>query len=231
MASLADFVKQAAVKCSREKGFMRKVFLSTMMLYGKTATKYISRDFAIGEKQFYFPISYLINNEVQQGDEVLIITSVEHGASGEAKNRSEANYQDYQKEVEEILATRAVTLRFEEIVTTERPDATSFTTFFKKITRYFEDGDEIYADFTFGLKAYTLAMFTAMTYVVRSSQNIKMRCMMYSQKYTGSTQIGAQQTAELLDISSIYYINEIAGNSYNGQRAGLDKIFDMIITD
>ncbi len=187
---------------------MRKVFLSSMMLYDKTATKYISKDFAIGDKQFYFPISYLINNEVQQGDEVLVLTAVE-----------------------EILSTRTVTLRFEEIATTQCPDATSFTSFFKRIARYFAEGDEIYADFTFGLKAYTLAMFTAMTYVVRSSQNIKMRCMMYSQKYTGSTQLGAQQTAELLDISSIYYINEIAGNSYSGQRDGLDKLFDMIITD
>ncbi len=210
---------------------MRKVFLSSMMLYDKTATKYISKDFAIGDKQFYFPISYLINNEVQQGDEVLVLTAVEHGASDDVKNRSEENYQDYQREVEEILSTRAVTLRFEEIATTQCPDATSFTSFFKRIARYFAEGDEIYADFTFGLKAYTLAMFTTMTYVVRSSQNIKMRCMMYSQKYTGSTQLGAQQTAELLDISSIYYINEIAGNSYSGQRDGLDKLFDMIITD
>ncbi len=210
---------------------MRKVFLSSMMLYGKTATKYTSRDFAVGDKQFYFPISYLINSEVQQGDEVLVLTAVEHAAAGAAQIRPQENYQDFQGEVKKILATRAASLTFAEIATTQCPDATSFTTFFKRITKYFKDGDEIYADFTFGLKAYTLAMFTAMTYVVRSAQNIKMRCMMYSQKYTGSTQPGTQQTAELLDISSIYYINEIAGNSYSGQREGLDKIFDMIITD
>ena len=95
---------------------MRKVFLSCMMLGKIEPTKYISEDFVINEESaFDFPLSYLIENEVVDGDTIEIITAVEHG-EGDVRN-SIINYALYEKEVRQILQNRNVELHFTEVET------------------------------------------------------------------------------------------------------------------
>lgn len=209
---------------------MRKVFLSCMMLGQIEPTKYISEDFILNEESAYdFPLSYLIENEVVDGDTVEIITAVEHG-EGDAKN-SVTNYALYVKEVNKILQNRNIELHFTEVETNKKFEDKTFTKFFKRIAGLLQEDDEVYADFTFGMKAYSLSMFIALAYVVKAAENINLRCLLYSQKFTGTDNAKNKKTSELCDITSLFYLDAIAGNAKSGQKQALDEVMDMIIKE
>lgn len=209
---------------------MRKVFMSSMLLGKIEPTKYISEDFVINEESAYdFPLSYLIENEVVDGDTVEIITAVEHG-EGDARN-SVTNYAFYEKEVSRILQNRNVELHFTEVETNKKFEDKTFTKFFKRIVGLLQEDDEVYADFTFGMKAYSLSMFIALAYVVKAAENINLRCLLYSQKFTGTDNAENKKTSELCDITSLFYLDAIAGNAKSGQKQALDEVMDMIIKE
>ena len=214
---------------------MRKVFVSIMLLgtlkptQSSDSTQYVSDDFVIGEEQFNFPISYLINNEVKPGDEVEIITAVEHGEGG--VHTAVKNYHIFVKEVQDILAERDVKLHFTEVEINKKFEDNTFTRFFRNIAELLYDNDVIYADFTFGMKAYSLSMFIALAYAVRAAKNVELRCLLYAQKYTGTDDAAEKNTSELCDITSLFYLNDIAGNAQAGQKQELDEIMRMIIKD
>lgn len=208
---------------------MRKVFVSIMLLGTLNSTQYISEDFVVGEKQFNFPISYLISNEVKFGDEVEIITAVEHGEGN--VHTAVKNYHIFVKEVQDILAERDVKLHFTEVEINKKFEDNTFTRFFRNISELLHDNDVIYADFTFGMKAYSLSMFIALAYAVRAAKNAELCSLLYSQKYTGTDDATEKNTSELCDITSLFYLNDIAGNAYAGQKEGLDEIMRMIIRD
>lgn len=201
-----------------------------MMLGKIEPTKYISEDFVINEESaFDFPLSYLIENEVVDGDTIEIITAVEHG-EGDARN-SIINYALYEKEVRQILQNRNVELHFTEVETNKKFEDKTFTKFFKRIGGLLQEDDEVYADFTFGMKAYSLSMFIALAYVVKAAENINLRCLLYSQKFTGTDNAENKKTSELCDITSLFYLDAIAGNAKPGQKQALDEVMDMIIKE
>lgn len=208
---------------------MRKVFMSIMLLGAIKTTEYISDDFMLGEQHFDFPLTYLINNEVQAGDVVEIITAVEHG-EGEA-NTAVENYARYVQEVTTLLAERGASVHFTEIVTSKKFEDKTFTKFFKRIASLLQEGDAVYADFTFGMKAYSLSMFIALAYAVKAAEDIELRCLLYAQKYTGTDVAATKNTSELCDITSLFYLDAIAGNARAGQKKELDEVMQLIIKD
>lgn len=208
---------------------MRKVFMSSMMLGKVRPTKYISEDFVLKERNYDFPLSYLIDNEVEDGDIVEIITSVEHG-EGDEQN-SVKNYALYVKEVNKILQDRNIKLHFTEVETNKKFEDKTFTKFFKRIASLLQEDDEVFADFTFGMKAYSLSMFIALAYVVKAAVNIDLRCLLYAEKYTGTDAADTKDTSELCDITSLFYLDAIAGNAKCGQKQALDEVMDLIIKE
>lgn len=208
---------------------MRKVFMSSMMLGKVRPTKYISEDFVLKERNYDFPLSYLIDNEVEDGDTVEIITSVEHG-EGDEQN-SVKNYALYVKEVNKILQDRNIKLHFTEVETNKKFEDKTFTKFFKRIASLLQEDDEVFADFTFGMKAYSLSMFIALAYVVKAAVNIDLRCLLYAEKYTGTDAADTKDTSELCDITSLFYLDAIAGNAKCGQKQALDEVMDLIIKE
>lgn len=208
---------------------MRKVFMSIMLLGKIRPTKYISEDFVLKERNYDFPLSYLIDNEVEEGDTVEIITAVEHG-EGNTQTAVD-NYAVYMQEVKDILADRKIDLHFTEVETSKDFEDKTFTKFFKRIANLLQEEDEIYADFTFGMKAYSLSMFIALAYAVKAAVNIELRCLLYAQKYTGTDAADTKETSELCDITSLFYLDAIAGNAKPGQKQALDEVMDMIIKE
>jgi len=208
---------------------VRKVFMSIMLLGEIQQTKYISEDFVLKECNYYFPLSYIINNEVEEGDTVEIITAVEHG-EGNTQTAAD-NYAVYVEEIKNILDGRKIDLHFTEVETSKDFEDKTFTKFFKRIANLLQEEDEIYADFTFGMKAYSLSMFIALAYAVKAAVNIELRCLLYAQKYTGTDAADTKETSELCDITSLFYLDAIAGNAKSGQKQALDEVMDMIIKE
>ncbi len=215
-----------------EKGdtTMRKVFLSTVILNPinpEKPSKYCSRDFELADKPYLFPISYLINDNISADDEIVIITGMNQ------TDTPKENYKHLVAEVQQILDEHHAKGEFivvdELDVNADRDylDSLSFSTFMKEVADLIHDGDQIYADMTYGLKSYTLAMFIAMNYVAKACQNVEIKQMVYAQFYRGDN--NAPATVDLIDITTLFRINCIVNQATPGKKQEMDQLLSFMI--
>lgn len=217
---------------------MRKVFLSIMLLAPMNEndpTYYTSDDFDLNNKKYDFPLSYIVDNNVNENDDVVIVTAVEQGKDGKVNNAIE-NYKKYRTEIENILKERNINISFEEIPLTTDFDSLTFNRFFKEISSLINDNDQLYVDVTFGMKPYSISMFVAVAYAEKAARNVDVDTIIYAQKYSGfSKNKTAEEKAKnpsksrIYDITGLFYLNAIAGNARPGQKHGLDKALGLII--
>ena len=209
---------------------MRKVFLSTVILNPinpEKPSKYCSRDFELADKPYLFPISYLINDNISADDEIVIITGMNQ------TDTPKENYKHLVAEVQQILDEHHAKGEFivvdELDVNADRDylDSLSFSTFMKEVADLIHDGDQIYADMTYGLKSYTLAMFIAMNYVAKACQNVEIKQMVYAQFYRGDN--NAPATIDLIDITTLFRINCIVNQATPGKKQEMDQLLSFMI--
>lgn len=206
---------------------MRKVFLSNIILVNLEVTKYVSDDLELANKDYYFPLSYLIDSEVENGDEVVIITGVEK--SGNGKNRAEEYYAMYKDEIEEIIKDRNIKIKFIEIWQQNKFDSLTFNRFFKEIADNIQDNDVLYADITFGMKPYTISLFVALSYITKAAVNVDLNTIIYAGRYNGTDEIKDIKYSQIYNLTGLFYLNALAGKAVQGQRDELDYLLDFIM--
>lgn len=206
---------------------MRKVFLSNMFLQKIKPAKYISNDFELGDAQFKFPLTYIINNEAADGDEIVVVTATIPEA--EAEQVVKENGKIYKNEIREALKNRKVDLKFIDIDVENDYDAITVNRFFKKVADTIHDNDKVYSDITFGIKPYTFSMFIAIAYAVKAAVNVELETVIYSKMYDGRKKPELADTSEICDMTSLFYLNSIAGKAQEGQKDELNTLLDFII--
>lgn len=205
---------------------MRKVFFSNM--FGQKLNpdnEYVSDDFDLKGKQYLFPLTYVLANNVDNGDEVLVVTSVEKG--NEVSHGARDNYELYKAEVKTVVDAVNATVMFEEIWTDDEYDVTTGKKFFTQAASFIHDNDKIYADITFGIKIFSVTSFIALTYVVRANKNVSMEHLIYSWKYSSAICPEKAKFSKIYDVTSLFYLNEIAGQLNEGDRQAMDKMLDF----
>lgn len=80
------------------------------------------------------------------------------------------------------------------------------------------------------MKVYTLSMFIAMAYAAKAGINISAETIIYSMKYSGTEEAKNVNTAKIYDLTSLFYLNAIAGEAAAGDKAGLDDLLKFIIS-
>lgn len=209
---------------------MRKIFLSTVILNPintKNPSKYCSRDLELADKPYLFPISYLVDANISADDEIVIITGMNQ------TDTPKENYKHLVAEVQQILDEHHAKGEFivvdELDVNADRDylDSLSFSTFMKEVADLIQDGDQIYADMTYGLKSYTLAMFIAMNYVVKACRNVEIKQMIYAQFYRGDND--APSTIDIIDITTLFRINSIVNQATPGKKQEMDQLLSFMI--
>lgn len=208
---------------------MRKVFISTIkMKKEEQAPVFQSRDFDLGDKKFFAPISYLMDANLEAGDDVLVLTGVTD------TDVPRENYEHHLKpELQRILEAHQVHYQIQEVkepdIDTEREiqDSLTFSEFFRAIADCLQDGDRIYADMTYGMKCYTLGMFIAMAYAAKAGVDVDVERMIYAQFYKGEKETPA--TSDIIDITSLFYINTMVSNAASGQKKSMDNFLKLMI--
>lgn len=209
---------------------MRKVFFSTVMMTPDNPGNrvvYQSRDFDMGDRNYFAPISYLLDANIDENDDILIITTLTQTTN------PENNYKILRKEMEEILEAHKAKASFVEIYepdhTKQRDemDSLTFSRHFQEISDYFQDGDRIYADMTFGMKCNTICSLIAMSYAAKAGQDVDVDCMVYAQYYRGDTD--TSPTSDIIDITSLFYINTLVNNTKPGQKKSTDEFLRFMI--
>lgn len=215
---------------------MRKVFISNMLLAPldrEKQTYYLSDDIELHDKQFIFPLSYLVADAVQETDDVLVLTAVEQHDTNE-RNHAAENYMAFQEEIRQILQSHTGKLTFTEIPITSTFDGTTLTRFFKSVTDEIHDGDRLYCDVTFGMKPYSISMFVALAYGAKACQDVDVETVMYSMKYNGTVPQsveGGYIPATIYDITNLYYLNALASNAKPGQKESFDSMLGFIMDE
>ena len=203
---------------------MRKVFLSTSLMNPinlEKPTQYVSEDFNLGNKAYNFPMSYLIADNVKDGDKVAVITAVT-----QTENPKE-NYELYKQEVFNIVKDKQIDIEFIEIKQETEFDSLTFNHFFNVVANLIQDDDILFADITFGMKCYSISMFIAMAYAVKAGKNVDMDTIIYAQKFSGNKEDGI--TSKIYDLTGLFSLNTLASNARPGQKEGLDDLLDFII--
>lgn len=212
---------------------MRKVFISTVPMQQTQDVKNRSRDFDLGDKDYKAPISYLLDANVTPGDEVLILT-----AAG-TREWPQKNYLAWKEEFEGILRERQAKAQFEEIVEPDfdrdnfnseqdNLDSLTFSQFFKDIADKIQDGDLIYADVTYGMKCYTIAMMIALQYVSKACKDTAVKNLIYAQYFKG--ELGkSPDCADIIDITSLLYLSSMIADVEPGQKKNMDSFLKLVI--
>ena len=203
---------------------MRKVFLSASLISKmdpEKPTKYISDDFELSPNNYQFPLSYLIDENVEEGDKVVIITAVTQTET------PMQNYEAYKQEVLNIVKDKKIDIEFVEIKQTIEFDSLTFNQFFKEVANLIQDNDIIFTDITFGMKCYSISMFIALAYATKAGQNIDLDTIIYAQKYSGNREEGI--TSKNYDLTGLFSLNTLASNARTGQKKDLDNLLDFII--
>lgn len=206
---------------------MRKVFISNVIMGKLDDIPYQSRDFDLGGKAFPVPICYLLDANIEPGDEVLIITGL---TQTELLLR---NYEVIKGKMEEILAAHQAKGTF---VTVDEPDAEAerekqdsltFSGFLKQVSDAIRDGDRLYVDMSYGLRIYTLATFIAINYALKACRDVRIETMVYGQAYRGRS--NKPSVADIVDITALANINALLSDAKPGQKKELDKFLSFLI--
>ena len=206
---------------------MRKVFISNIIMAPIRDTSYQSRDLDLGGKAFHVPICYLLDANLEPGDEALIVTGLTQ------TEQILKNYDAIKAEMEGILAAHQAKGSF---VTIDEPDADAerekqdsltFSGFLKELSDVIKDGDRIYADMTYGLRPYTLATFIAMNYALKACRDVRIESMIYGQFFRGTAT--APAAVDIVDITALARIHTFLSDAKPGQKAALDEFLGFLI--
>lgn len=217
---------------------MRKVFLSSIFLNDlKNYGNYYSNELKMSKEPKKFFVSHIIDSNIEQGDEVVIITNIPGKVKNEVSKKSfnliaADNYNFFKQEVMQIMESHCISeekVTFIEVVGDSEFSTMSCHTFFKKVAFELKEDDVLYIDITFGMKPYTFSMFIAAAYAVKAAMNIKVALVAYAERYDGSDSTLKEKSIGY-DLTSLFYLNEIAGNVEKGNKESTDKVFDVLIS-
>ena len=212
---------------------MRKVFYSVVKLKWdepKDLSIFKSRDFELGDKEHFAPISYLLDANIEPNDDILIITDVMQ------TEEPLKNYEILKKDMDDILTAHNAKATF---VIIESPDpakrnemdSLTFSRYFKELSDFLQDGDRLYADMTFGMKCNIICSFIAMTYAVKAGVDVNVERLVYAERYNGDRKLTLEKrpTSDIIDITSLFYISTLVNNAHPGQKKSMDSFLKFMI--
>lgn len=201
---------------------MRKVFLNIMILSKIVHTLYSSNDFELVNEAYELPTSYIIENNVEDGEEITVITCVEKTANRDGI--AEKNYEQFVQEVEHIAEKHKLKVVYDVIPMSSDFDRTTFNYFFKDVALRLHEGDELYFDLTFGMKPYNISMFIAVAYAVKACRNATIACAFYSQKFNGSRSAKGVFESRIYDLTGLMFLSDFAGKVQAGDKELADNM-------
>ncbi len=200
---------------------MRKVFISTIPLTTPIEASYSSEVYSKGSITGY-PITVVMENRLNKGEEATVISIIAH-SDGEV-NQSEKNYALFKQQVGELEKTKGVKINYVEISMGDRPTSASHRELLNALQEQLHDGDEVFADITYGFKSNPIVIFAALSQAYQLKDEIDIKEIIYGNLYNGKE----TKTPEILEITSLFYMNALAGTVGNLKNDDGKKFFIKI---
>lgn len=202
---------------------MRKVFLSTVPMQIVNQFIYASDEYKTSSLTA-FPITILLENNCQEGDEVTLLTIVTESEGG---NIASENYIKFCEHVRAIAKAKRVNVELVKIPMSARSNSESHRKLYKALLNELKSGDEIHADITYGFKSTPIVIFAALNQSYQLNDNVDVAEIMYGNLYNGSS----EKTPELFDVTSLFYLNSLSGvlGNMNNSSDSKNDVMNLLL--
>ena len=105
------------------------------------------------------------------------------------------------------MNNRQASVEFREIAVSDRSNSDSHRLLFQELKKHIQEGDEVYADITYGFKSNPIVIFAALNQAYQLMDDVNIQEIIYGNLYNGT----AEPEPELFEVTSLFYINSLNG--------------------
>ena len=200
-----------------------KKFICTLPLQpnadGNVAVRY-NYDLSCGfeyDGEVRNPVIPFILNHTDPGETIGIYLIVEEKSV--ATEAGETHLKNLTAEYEDVKAAVGFNCDGIKQITICAPqDSREYMRLVKKLFGIIEDGDEIYADVTYGRKAVPIAQFIALTFAYKIRKNVEIGALSYGEYHNPG--IDGKTTPTVFDLADFFLLSDLISNLGARQEAG-----------
>lgn len=200
-----------------KKFFIVASHLSDDMLQTHTYEPADNPDLSYG--QTHFPAIPLIASALDEGETVKVVC-VTYDIPNCYKN-----LKLFESELADLCLERGSNYELESIVAPFDDGVAAMLDIYRQLIARVNDGDELYADITFGSKPLPIVLVMAMQYAYRIKDNASIECVTYGQV---SHHLEGKP-AKIYDVTALVQLDEIVNLLEKGDVADPVAVIDRII--
>ena len=201
---------------------MKKVLLVTSQLPEQMLNEYVydpvdNPDLAFGPT--HFPAIPLINAHIEEGDTIKVIT-VTYDIPDCHRNLA-----SLEKEIAQVCAVHNATYELDSVVVPFDDSIKAILNVYQQLIARVDDGDDLYADITYGSKPMPIVLAMALQYAYRTKENVSIECVTYGQ----ISHHRETKDAKIFDVTALVQLDEIVRLMADGNVADPGSIIGRII--
>ncbi len=169
----------------------------------------------------HFPIVPLINAHVKNGDAIKVVT-----VTYDTPN-CHRNLKLLESEISQVCAENNATYELESIEVPFDDSIKAILNVYQQLITRVEDGDDLYADITYGSKPMPIVLTMALQYAYRIKENVSIECVIYGQ----ISHHKETQDAKIYDVTALVQLDEIVNLMAEGRVADPATVINLLLGD
>ena len=201
---------------------MKKFFLVTSQLSKDKLTQQSyepadNPDLAYGS--VHFPAIPLVNAHIKRGDDIKVIT-VTYDTPNCHRNLELLN-----NELAQVCSDNGVTYELESIEVPFDDSIKAILNVYQQLISRVEDGDDLFADITYGSKPMPIVLTMALQYAYRTKENVSIGCVTYGQ----ISHHKETQDAKIYDVTALVQLDEIVSLMADGNVSDPASVISLLL--
>lgn len=183
---------------------MKKIVFATIPMQSIKPAVYKSAENKAIEydKPVKFPVNALLAKTMKRGEQIKVVQILTDGIF------TNENAEEQKRELDEINSGIGAEINYVEVRETFKETSPVLQSRFRQLISVLEDGCEIYADMTYGPKTLTPIIFYALGFAEHFF-NADIKNIVYGKILFNKDKQAEIETAELFDVSSLFYLNSL----------------------
>lgn len=167
----------------------------------------------------HFPAIPLINAHLEEGDAIKVVT-VTYDIPD-----CHRNLKLLEKEIGQVCAVHNATYELDSIEVPFDDSIKAILNVYQQLIARVEDGDDLYADITYGSKPMPIVLTMALQYAYRTKENVSIECVTYGQV----SHHKEPKEAKIFDVTALVQLDEIVRLMADGNVADPGSVIGRII--
>ena len=201
---------------------MKKFLLVTSHLPEHMLKEYVYEPVDNPELDFgttHFPAIPLINAHVEEGDVIKVVTVTYDTPD------CHRNLALLEKEIAQVCANHQAAYELDSVEVPFDDSIKAILNVYQQLIARVDNGDDLYADITYGSKPMPIVLTMALQYAYRTKENVSIECVTYGQiSHHKDT-----KDAKIFDVTALVQLDEIVRLMADGSVADPGSIIGRII--